>query len=81
MVFENDVANRLVLKLGLSVTPSKDTMKKFAARTRELQGEVYTVDQAAMMAAKEIFPSDFKEHVYAGVRVDMETLLADIERL
>jgi hypothetical protein len=82
MANETDVANRLVRYLGLLNTPGKDVMKKFDTRTRELQRAGRTIDQAAMMAATEIFPAEFnRRHDYAGVAVDMETLLADIEKL
>ena len=80
MVFEQDVASRFVRKLGLRQSRSKDEMKKFAARTREWEGDGNNVDQAAMKAAKDMFP-DFEAAGYAGVLDAMENLLADIERL
>jgi hypothetical protein len=77
----NDVANRLTRKLGLKQTPGKEAMKKFAKRARALQGEGRTVDQAAIMAAKEKFPAEFEPTHYANQGEPMETLLADIEKL
>ena len=77
----NDVANKLTRKLGLKQTPGKDVMKQFAQRARELQEQGNTVDQAAMKAAAEMFPAEFKAAAYAGASDSMETLLADIEGL
>jgi hypothetical protein len=80
-VMPDDVANRLVRKLGLKQTPGKDTMKEFAKRSRALQREGRTVDQAAMFAAKEKFPAEFEPTRYDNQGEPMETLLADIEKL
>jgi hypothetical protein len=81
MVINKDgVATRLAQKLGLSQSPGKDVMKKFAARTRELlKGR--TIDQAAMMAAQEIFPAEFRPNVYGGVNHAMDPLLLEIDKL
>jgi hypothetical protein len=63
----DDVGSRLAHTLGLSQSPGKDVMKKFATRTRALrQQQGRTLDQAAMMAAKEIFPAEFQPTRYAG---------------
>jgi len=79
----DDVGSRLAHKLSLSQSPGKDVMKKFAARTRALhpQQQGRTLDQAAMMAAKEIFPSEFQPNRYAGANHAIEPLLAEIEKL
>jgi hypothetical protein len=81
VVESRPVADRFARKLGLSQTPGKAVMQGFATRTRELVREGRTVDQAAMMAAKEKFPAEFQPTHYAGVSDTMETLLADIEKL
>jgi hypothetical protein len=77
---KDDVATRLAQKLGLSQSPGKAVMQRFAARTRELlKGR--TVDQAAMMAAKETFPGEFQPNVYAGVNHAMDPMLSEIDKL
>jgi hypothetical protein len=83
MVFNrDDIGSRLAHKLGLSQSPGNDVMKKFAARTHALQQQQQgrTLDQAAMMAAKEIFPAEFQPARYAGANHAIEPLLAEIER-
>ena len=77
---KDDVATRLAHKLGLSQSPGADVMKKFANRTRELQ-QGRTTDQAAMMAAHEIFPGEFQPTRYAGANHAMEPLLIELEKL
>jgi hypothetical protein len=77
---KDGVAARLAQKLGLSQSPGKEVMQTFASRTRELlPGR--TVDQAAMMAANEIFPGEFRPTFYAGVNHSMDALLLEIDRL
>jgi hypothetical protein len=58
-------------------------MKKFATCTRAVQQQPqgHTLDQAAMMAAKEIFPAEFQPTRYAGANYAIESLLAEIEKL
>ena len=81
-IMQDDVANRLASKLGLRQTPGKDVTKKFAERTRELQrGRGLTDDQAAIVAANEIFQSEFVLTQYDNQGEPMETLLVDIEKL
>jgi hypothetical protein len=75
------VASKLAHKLGLRQSPGKDVMQKFASRVRELQGQGRTVDQAAPMAAAEIFPAEFQASRYAGGRGSMEDILTEIEKL
>jgi len=75
------VATRLVRKLGLLQSPSKDAMKAFRRRTRELEPQCLSLDQAAMKAAGEIFPAEFQPTRYAGHADPIETLLADIDNL
>jgi len=66
MINKDGVATRLAQKLGLSQSPGKDVMQKFAARTRELlPGR--TVDQAAMAAAQEIFRPNSSRTFTRGV--------------
>jgi hypothetical protein len=78
----DDIGSRLAHKLGLSQSPGKDVMKKFAARTRTLQQEQQgTLDQMAMMAAREIFPAEFQPTRYAGANLAIEPLLIEIEKL
>jgi hypothetical protein len=77
----NDVANRLVRKLGLLQTPSTERMKEFARRARELQDQGHTFDQAAIRAASEKFTAEFKANNYDYKGESMEALLADIENL
>jgi hypothetical protein len=79
----DDVGSRLTHKLGLSQSPGKDVIKKFAARTRVLQQQQQgrTADQAAMMAASEIFPGEFQPTRYAGANHAIEPLLIEIEKL
>jgi hypothetical protein len=77
----DDVGSRLAHTLGLSQSPGKDVMKKFATRTRALQQQQgRTLDQAAMMAAKEIFPAEFQPTRYAGANHAIELLLTEIEK-
>lgn len=78
---QDDVANRLVRKLELKQTPGEDAMKEFVERTRALQGEGRTTDQAAIMAAKEKFSAEFEPTRYNSQGEPMEKLLADIEKL
>ena len=75
------VATQLTRKLGLSQSPGADVMKTFAKRTRELQQQGRTADQAAMMAAHEIFPGEFQPTRYAGANHAIEPLLIEIEKL
>jgi hypothetical protein len=77
----DDVGNRLVRKLGLKQTPGKGPINEFAKRTRELQNEGHTVDQAAIMAATEKFRAEFESAHYAYQGEPMETLLTDIEKV
>jgi hypothetical protein len=81
-IMQDDVANRLARKLGLKQTPGNDVTKKFAERARELQrGRGLTDDQAAIVAANEIFRSDFVLTHYDSRGEAMEKLLGDIEKL
>jgi hypothetical protein len=77
----NDLANRLTRKLGLIQTPGKDVMKQFAKRARELQEQGGTVDPAAIRAALDTFPSEFKTTNYLYHGEPMEPLLTEIEEL
>jgi hypothetical protein len=80
-IMQDDVANRLVRKLGLNTTQGKDAMKDFAKRTRALQGEGHPVDKAAIIAANEKFGAEFVPTRYNHLGESMEILLADIEKL
>jgi hypothetical protein len=75
------VASKLAHTLGLLQSPGKDAMQRFAKRVRELQGKGRIVDQAAPMAAAEIFPAEFQATRYAGGPGSMEDILTDIEKL
>jgi hypothetical protein len=75
-----DVTSRLVRKLGLKQSPGEDTMKDFANRARTLQAAGRTVEQAAIMAAKEKFAAEFEPTRYDNQGESMEVLLADIEK-
>jgi hypothetical protein len=80
MMAMTDIATRLARKLGLLQSPGKDTMKEFVRRLRELQTQQgLTLDQAAVGAAKEIFP-EFQPTRYAGGE-PIETLIAEIDKL
>ena len=75
------VPDRLARKLGLLQSPGKAMAQRFARRTRELQSQCRTVDQASITAASEIFPGEFQPTRYSTHGDDMGDLLADIERL
>jgi len=70
--------NNLTRKLGLLQTASKDAARKWAQRTRELAKQGKTSDQAAMTAATEVFPSEFKPINYRSDG-SVEALLDAIE--
>ena len=72
---------RLTRKLGLLQSASKDTAQKWARRTRELQGQKHSLDQAAIRAANETFPSEFVPTKYKYDGDELEGLLSDIEEL
>ncbi len=55
-------------------------MKQTAKRTRELRGENESADRAAILAANEIFPSEFKPAQYAGPPT-IDVLLEAIDKL
>ena len=69
----------LARKLGLLQTPSRDAAKEWATRCRELSGSGTTFDQAAIIAAKNIFPGEFRPTQYKHTG-PIETLLEDIEK-
>jgi len=76
-----DVANRLTRKLGLIQTPGSEAMRAFAMRVRELQKQGRTLDQAAIMAATDKFPAEFKATGYANSGEPIEPLITEIEKL
>jgi hypothetical protein len=79
---EAQLATQLTHKLGLLVLPGRETMIKFAISTRDLQAErKATLDQAAMIAAKDTFPSEFQPTNYNTASDPIHTLIADIEKL
>ena len=69
----------LTRKLALKQTASKSTAKKWAQRTRALVKEGKTSDQAAMIAAMEVFPSEFAPKDYR--KGSVEALLDAIENI
>jgi hypothetical protein len=75
------VLDKLTLKLGLLQSASKESAQKWARRTRELQGQKQSLDQAAIKAANEIFPSEFVPTQYKYLGDDIKDLLSDIEGL
>ena len=70
----------LTRRLGLLQTASKDAAKIWAQRTRALEKQGKTWDQAAMTAATEVFPSEFKPNSYRS-ESSIEALLDAIEKL
>jgi hypothetical protein len=61
---KSDLPTRLAHKLGLQQSPGKAVMKQFRDHTIQYlvegRDQGRTVDQAAMMAAKDTFPAEFK---------------------
>jgi hypothetical protein len=70
----------LAQKLGLLQNPSREAAKEWTARCRELAAGGTTLDQAAIIAAKNIFPSEFKPIQYKHTG-PIETLIDEIEKL
>jgi hypothetical protein len=68
-------------KLRMRQTPSKDAAKMWAQRTRALVEEGKTWDQGAMIAATELFASDFKPTEYDTQKGSIEALVDAIEEL
>jgi hypothetical protein len=69
----------LAHKLGLLQTPPRDTAKEWASRCRELVKDGTTLDQAAIIAAKNIFTAEFKPTHYKHTG-SIEMLIGEIER-
>ena len=53
------VGDDLAKKLGLLQTPSLQQARNWSNRTRELMQNGESPDNAAMIAAKAVFPADF----------------------
>jgi hypothetical protein len=70
----------LTKKLHLLQTVGKDAAQQWARRTRELQAQ-YLPDQAAIKAASEKFPSEFRAEGYDYGPPPIEEVLAAIEAL
>jgi hypothetical protein len=77
--FMMNALEELARKLGLTQTPSSDAAKEWASRCRELAEDGTTFDQAAIVAAKNIFPTEFRPTQYKQVG-SIETLLDEIEK-
>jgi hypothetical protein len=75
------VLDKLTRKLGLLQSVSKNSAQKWARRTRELQGQKQSLDQAAIKAANEMFPSEFVPTRYKYQGDDIKDLLSAIEKL
>jgi hypothetical protein len=73
------VLDDLVGVLGLLHSPGKDAALEWAQRTREEMGKGRTADQAAMVAAANVFPAEFKPVSYNSGSV--EKLLEGIDAL
>jgi hypothetical protein len=65
--------------LGLLHSPGKAAALDWAQRTREEMGKGRTADQAAMIAAANVFPAEFKGVSYKSGSV--EKLLKGIDAL
>ena len=70
----------LARKLGLLQIPSKDAALEWASRCRELTEDGTALDQAAIVAAKNVFPTEFKPIQYKHADPIIETLLDEIEQ-
>ncbi len=77
---KDEIGSLFVRKFGLLQAPGVALMKQLAKRTRELRGENESADGAAMRAANEIFPSEFKPAQYAGPPT-IDVLLEAIDKL
>ena len=71
----------LTRKLGLLQTASKESARKWVQRTRALEKQGKTWDQAAMTAATEVFQAEFKPSRYRREGISIEALLDAIEKL
>jgi len=71
----------LTRKLGLLNTAPKGAAQRWALETRALMWEGNTPDQAAMIAAKEVFPSEFVPTRCRSDGPSMEALVEAIEEL
>jgi hypothetical protein len=69
----------LTRKLGLLSTAPKGTAQTWAQKTRALLKEGKTGDQAAMIAAKQVFPSEFDPTRYRSDGPSIEGLVDAIE--
>jgi hypothetical protein len=72
--------DELARKLGLRQTPSTDAAQEWASRCRELTDDGTALDQAAIVAAKNVFPTEFKPIQYKHADTKIETLLDEIEK-
>jgi hypothetical protein len=71
----------LTKKLGLLQTVGKDAAQQWAGRTRKLLQAHILPDQAAIKAASEKFPSEFKATAYEYGSPPIAEVLAAIEAL
>jgi hypothetical protein len=78
-----EVLVSLTKKLGLLQTEGKDAAQQWARRTRELQAQYPqdSLDQAAIKAASEKFPSQFKATRYDYGSPPIAEVLVPIEAL
>jgi hypothetical protein len=78
-----EVLVSLTKKLGLLQTEGKDVAQQWARRTRELQAQYPqdSLDQAAIKAASEKFPSQFKATRYDYGSPPIAEVLVAIEAL
>jgi hypothetical protein len=72
--------DELARKLGLLQTPSRDAALEWASRCRELTDDGTALDQAAIVAAKNVFPTEFRPVQYKHADPQIETLLEEIEK-
>ena len=77
---EREALASLTKKLGLLQTVGKDAAQEWARRTRELQPQ-NSLLQAAITAASEKFPSDFKATSYNYGLPSIADMLEAIEAL
>ena len=72
---------KLARKLGLLQSIGADAAKKWARRTREFEAQGKTSYQAAIFAAREVLPADYKDTRYNYQNDPIDELLTAIETL
>ena len=70
----------LARKLGLLQTPSRDAALEWVSRCRELTEDGTALEQAAIVAAKNVFPTEFRPIQYKHADPTIETVLDEVEQ-